>query len=85
MPTPPSTPSAATPTTTNTPSVSRRPAATFRWLFRDSFDGGLNWNHCDTNGAGSNGDLEFTIGQVGTIIVQERPSVFTFWPCARPR
>ena len=42
---------------------------TFRFLFRYSLDGGLNWTHCDNDGAGSNGDLTFSLDNVGTIDV----------------
>jgi hypothetical protein len=44
-------------------------AGTFRYLFRYSLDGGLNWTHCDLDGAGSNPGLSFDIAQTGVLTV----------------
>jgi len=44
-------------------------AGTYRWLFRYTLDGGLNWTYCDSDGAGSNGGLTFTLANAGTITV----------------
>jgi hypothetical protein len=42
---------------------------TFRFLFRYSLDGGLNWTACDEDGAGSNDALDLNIAAAGTIVV----------------
>jgi hypothetical protein len=50
-------------------SVTPPAEGTFRFLFRYSLDGGLNWTACDENGAGSNPDLSLEFENAGTIIV----------------
>ena len=42
---------------------------TFRFLFRYSLDGGLNWTACDEDGAGSNDNLALSFDNAGTVVV----------------
>jgi hypothetical protein len=43
--------------------------ASFNFVFRYSLDDGLNWTHCDNDGAGSNPGLAFDNAQIGVIVV----------------
>jgi hypothetical protein len=43
------------------------PAGSWRYAYRVSFDGGMRWTYCDTNGAGSNGGMTFELSQLGSL------------------
>jgi hypothetical protein len=42
---------------------------TYSYTYRFSFDGGLHWTYCDTDGAGSNGGLVFEPTKLGVMTV----------------
>jgi hypothetical protein len=41
----------------------------YAYAFRVSLNGGASWTYCDGDGAGSNADLDFSAGAVGTLTV----------------
>jgi hypothetical protein len=43
---------------------------TYSYAYRYSLDGGLTWSYADSDGAGSNGGLDFNAAQVGILTVQ---------------
>lgn len=45
-------------------------AGVFRYVFRFSLNNGLSYTYCDTNGAGSNGGLDFSAADAGTLTAQ---------------
>jgi hypothetical protein len=44
------------------------PAGSWRYAYRVSFDGGMRWTYCDTNGAGSNATFTFELSQLGSLV-----------------
>lgn len=44
-------------------------AGTYAYTYRFSFDGGANVTYCDLDGAGSNGGLDFSASNLGSITV----------------
>ncbi|HMY16898.1 MAG TPA: lamin tail domain-containing protein, partial [Polyangium sp.] len=45
-------------------------AGMYRYVYRFSLDGGLNYTYCDTDGAGSNPGLDFNAANAGLMTVQ---------------
>ncbi|HEX8699879.1 MAG TPA: hypothetical protein VF815_13635 [Myxococcaceae bacterium] len=44
-------------------------AGTYSYVFRFSFDNGVRWTYCDTNGAGSNTGFDFATANLGAMTV----------------
>lgn len=42
----------------------------YRYVYRFSLDGGLNYTYCDSDGAGSNMGLDFNAANAGVMTVQ---------------
>ncbi|MDC0712286.1 Ig-like domain-containing protein [Stigmatella sp. ncwal1] len=49
--------------------VAPQATGSYSYTYRFSFDNGLNWTYCDTDGAGSNEDLLFEPTKLGTMTV----------------
>ncbi len=55
---------------------------TYNYTYRFSLDDGASWTYCDTNGAGSDGNLEFTADRLGLLTIGGTPCLPN--PCTTP-